>query len=326
MRLIFSVLMVQNKPKEDQMGKGRWSHKRSARERTTTFDEAPTVGSRTDYEFLDSGHKEKLERFGDVLLIRPMAHAIWKPQRKQELWQSAHGRFIRSTGVGGRWKWRHKGVPPSWLVKFEDQSFVLKTTSFGHLGLFPEQGPQWRWIQETCAAEEDISVLNLFAYTGGSTVAAALAGASVCHVDAARGSVDWARENARRTGLGDHPIRWIVDDVQIFLRRELKRGRRYHGIILDPPSFGRGKKGEAWKIEEHLIPLLELCREVLADKPLFFLLSCHSPGFSPQILNNLVADCVPAQGQFEKGEMLLEGDQVRSLPSGTYARWKIAHD
>jgi 23S rRNA (cytosine1962-C5)-methyltransferase len=297
-------------------------HRKGGRDRTTTFDQEPIVGSKLDYELLDSGNGEKLERFGDVTLVRPMAHAVWKARLEKKHWQAANGRYVRSTGGGGRWKWSNGGVPQSWLLKAHAQSMVLKTTSFGHLGIFPEQAAQWQWITERCTGQsEPVEVLNLFAYTGGSTLAAALGGASVCHVDAARGSVDWARENARRSGLENHPVRWIVDDVQIFLGREIKRQRRYHGIVLDPPSFGRGKKGETWKIEEDLIPLLEQCQTLLADKPLFFLLSCHSAGFTPQVLKNLVAEHVPEGGQIDIGEMLLEGSANHALPSGSFARW-----
>lgn len=309
------------------MKQGKKKRGKGARDRSTVFHEEPVLGTQLDYELLDSGNGEKLERFGDVCLVRPIAHAIWKPEKSKSQWKSAQGRFERSSGGGGRWKWGPKSVPRSWILKVDQQSFVLKTTSFGHLGIFPEQRQQWRWITELCqsqSAPQDIEVLNLFAYTGGSTLAAALGGAKVCHVDAARGSVDWARENAQRSGLADHPIRWIVDDVQVFLKREIKRERRYHGIILDPPSFGRGKKGETWKIETDLVPLLELCKGVLADKPLFFLLSCHSPGFTPQVLANLLNDCVPEGGHRAKGEMLLQGASAQDLPSGSYARWQSA--
>lgn len=305
------------------MKRERNNRGKGARDRSTVFKEEPVLGEQLDYELLDSGHGEKLERFGDIHLVRPIAHAIWKPQLSPKIWKEARGRFQRATGGGGRWKWGSKKVPRSWILQVDQQKFVLKTTSFGHLGIFPEQKEQWRWITKICQAQtEEIEVLNLFAYTGGSTLAAALGGAKVCHVDAARGSVDWARENANRSSLGSHPIRWIVDDVQIFLKREIKRKRRYHGIILDPPSFGRGKKGETWKIETDLVPLLELCKSVLVDKPLFFLLSCHSPGFTPQVLANLINDCVPDGGTRAMGEMLLQGESALDLPTGSFARWQ----
>ena len=296
--------------------------RRGGRAAETRFDAEPLIGAQLDYALLDSGGGQKLERFGPVTLARPAAQAIWAPA-EPELWRAADARFERFEGGGGRWHDAGGRRPPSWLVELEESRMVLKTTDFGHLGVFPEQRAQWRWIRECCRGRE-LSVLNLFAYTGGSTLAAARGGARVCHVDAARGIVDWAGENARRSELGDAPVRWIVDDAMAFVQREVRRGRRYDGLILDPPSYGRGRRGETWKIELDLIDLLSCCRELLMPTPSFVLLSCHSSGFTPTILKHLVEDVVAGggTGAFESGEMLLEGAVgARSLPTGCYARW-----
>jgi 23S rRNA (cytosine1962-C5)-methyltransferase len=290
------------------------------RNQETSFHGEPFVGKQLDYEVLDSGAGEKLERFGDFVLIRPAAQALWRP-RHPELWSEASARFERDPGGRGQWQLRRK-LPEAWRLELANLVFTLKTTSFGHVGLFPEQLEQWRWIQESCP--KDGEVLNLFAYTGGSSLAAARAGAKVCHVDAARGIVDWARENAARSGLADAPIRWIVDDVQAFLEREVRRERRYSGLILDPPSFGRGKNGEVWKLESDLPRLLDLCRQVLAEDARFVLLSGHSGGFTPVVLARLIPDIVGARGGvWESGEMLLDApDPKDALPTGCFARWR----
>jgi len=277
------------------------------------------------YELLDSGDGRKLERFGDLVLERPAAQAVWRPELPESVWQKADARFDREEG--NRWHGRSK-LPKEWEARIEGIRFRLSSTDFGHLGVFPEQRPMWRWMREDCRARVQAggpppAVLNLFAYSGGSTLAPAQGGAATCHVDASKGMTDWARDNARRNGLEAAPIRWIVDDVPIFLRREFQRGRRYDAIILDPPSFGRGAKGEVFKIEERILPLLEQIRDLLSEHPLFVLLSCHTPGFSPVVLQNLLEQHLGAKGgAVDCGEMLLTGaEAVRPLPSGTYARW-----
>ncbi len=274
------------------------------------------------YELLDSGNGKKLERFGDVVLERPCAQAVWAPQ-DSSLWKSATARFDR---IGGHnWAGR-KHLPKAWNVEIGGVMMKLSATDFGHIGVFPETRHLWKWIRETLESqklkkERELKFLNLFAYSGGATLAAAQAGAHCCHLDASKGMVDWARENAKLNQLQDAPIRWIVDDVIKFLRREVKRGNRYDAILLDPPSFGRGKKGELYKIEESLITTLDLVDQVLSDDPAFVLLTSHTPGFSPIVLGNLLRQ-YHANGAIESGEMLLTGDSaVFDLPNGNWARW-----
>ncbi|MEK7850263.1 MAG: class I SAM-dependent methyltransferase [Deltaproteobacteria bacterium] len=274
------------------------------------------------YELLDSGRESKLERVGDYILMRPSPQAVWSPSLPEAKWQKADAIYIRSSTGGGEWEFRRR-LPERWEIEHSGFKFIIKPTGFGHLGLFPEQGNNWSWIEEKIgSAGRPVSVLNLFAYTGGSTLAAARAGASVCHLDASKGVVDWARENAALSGLGDRPIRWIVDDVEKFVKKEINRSRRYDAIILDPPSFGRGAKGEVWTIEEGLLRLLTGCRELLSDDPRFILLSCHSPGFTPLVLQNLLAEMMKGYiGALSCGEMTILEATGRLLPSGAYARW-----
>ncbi len=278
-----------------------------------------------EYSLLDSGNGRKLERFGPYVLVRPASQAIWHPQLPESAWKQAHALFSRDED--NRWHNR-SALPEAWDITVSGIRFRLKTTDFGHLGIFPEQRSAWEWIRKSitqCRAQEnrEIQVLNLFAYSGGATLAAAQAGAHVCHLDASQGMVSWAGDNARLNDLGKAPIRWIVDDVTKFLQRELRRDRRYDAIILDPPTFGRGNKGELFKIEEHLVPLLDSCRQLLSDKPLFVLLSCHTPGITPVCMKHLLDQMMKGLGgHLTQGEMLLEGDAtVPALPSGTYARW-----
>ncbi len=279
-----------------------------------------------DYELLDSGHGRKLERFGAFVLARPCAQAVWRPRRPPPDWEAAHAAFDRE--AGNRWHRRDK-LPEQWRIAIDGLRFRLGGTDFGHLGLFPEQRESWRWIDAVirrargAAPEKPVRVLNLFAYSGGSTLAAARAGAEVCHLDASAGMVEWARANAALNRLEQAPIRWMVEDAHKFLAREIRRGRRYEGIILDPPSFGRGAKGEVYKIENDLPRTLDLCRELLADSPRFLLLSAHTPGITPVVLQNLVAERTEtAGGTIEAGEMTLAGAAgVRPVPSGCMARW-----
>lgn len=280
-----------------------------------------------DYELLDSGDGRKLERFGAVTLARPAASAVWKPTLPASTWERADAWFDRV--VGNAWT-INRTLPPAWDITLEGIRFRLSTTAFGHLGIFPEQRASWKWIADTIRAEaprrkNPPNVLNLFAYSGGATLAAALAGASVCHLDASKGMVTRARENGGLNGLDKAPIRWIVEDVGKFLDRESRRGTRYDGIILDPPSFGRGKSGEVYKIEDDINRTLGQCVRLLTDRPLFVLLSCHTPAFTPVVMENLLRQhLAPFNARIEAGEMLLTGrPDVMPLPSGTFARARM---
>ena len=275
-----------------------------------------------DYALLDSGHGRKLEQFGTIILDRPCAQAVWSP-RKPKLWKTADAFFTRKAGL--EWQGRDR-LPDSWQVKINDLSLKLSTTDFGHLGVFPETRDMWTWITNTFRREapkrkEPLNFLNLFAYSGGATLAGAKGGANCCHVDASKGMVQWARQNAQLNSLETHPIRWIVDDVNKFLQREIRRGTRYDAVLLDPPSFGRGKAGELYKIEDALLVTLDLVKAVLSDKPCFVYLTSHTPGFTPIVLNKLLFQLLP-KGKLENGEMLLTGENgVLPVPSGTWSRW-----
>ena len=276
-----------------------------------------------EYELLDSGHGRKLERFGKIMLDRPCAQAVWSPSQPK-LWKQADAFFTRKQGL--EWRGRDQ-LPDSWIAEVNQVRMKLSTTDFGHLGIFPETRAMWDWIrsdirQHSGQRNEPLHFLNLFAYSGGATLAAAQGGAHACHVDASKGMVQWARENAALNALEAHPIRWIVDDVNKFLGREIKRGRRYDAILLDPPSFGRGKGGELYKIEHALLETLQLVKKVLSDRPCFVYLTSHTPGFTPIVLENLLQQLL-GQGQVDCGEMLLTGaDEVLPVPSGTWARFR----
>ncbi len=279
----------------------------------------------TGYELLDSGGFQKLERFGDVVLSRPCAQAVWRQTLPAAAWQRATATFFRDGG--NQWRGRER-LPATWEISVDGTRFQLSSTDFGHLGIFPEQRDQWRRIREVCAAYRERHgraprVLNLFAYSGGSTLAAAHAGAEVCHVDASKGMVDWARKNAALNGLEDRPVRWIVDDVTKFLEREQRRERQYDLLILDPPSYGRGTKGEIFKIENDLPPLLAHLGRLLSDQPLGVLLSCHTPELTPISLHHLMLQEFGRRGgRLEHGEMLLRGaDAVLPVPSGSFCWW-----
>lgn len=282
----------------------------------------------SDYELLDSGGFQKLERFGPVTLARPCAQAVWRPRLPATLWRNATASFFRD-GQKTRWSGRER-LPATWNLGIDGMVFRLSSTDFGHLGIFPEQRDQWRLIRERATAfagrhGRPARIINLFAYSGGSTLAAAHGGAEVCHVDASKGMVEWARQNAALNGLEEAPIRWIVDDVGKFLEREERRGRRYDGVILDPPSYGRGAKGEIFKIETDLPPLLGSIRRVLSDTPFGVLLSCHTPELTPIALSHLLSQEFGdlRGGRIEHGEMLLRGpsERVLPVPSGSFARW-----
>ena len=276
-----------------------------------------------DYELIDSGDGKKYERFGNVSLVRPCSQALWRPENP-ESWSRATATFDREDGN----RWHNRGaLPKEWTIETAGIRFRLSGTDFGHLGLFPEQRAQWNWIRENLARTigqrpttncQLPTVLNLFAYSGGSTMAAAQGGASVCHLDASKGMVQWARENAALNGLADHPIRWITDDAHKFMEREMRRGRRYDAIIFDPPTFGRGANGEMYKIERDLKKTLSLVRELLSDRPLFVLFSSHTPGLSCTVAANILGQTFPA-AQIETGEMLLEGRSL-ACPSGIFCR------
>jgi 23S rRNA (cytosine1962-C5)-methyltransferase len=276
------------------------------------------------YTLIDSGNGRKLEQFGPIRISRPSAQAAWECKLPQNEWDQAEGIFSRENEN----KWLRKPqVPDPWIVRVAGIHFKLLPTDFGHLGIFPEQEIFWNWIQTKVAnalkTRTEVHVLNLFAYSGGITLAAAKAGAHVCHLDASKGMVSWAKENAQINKLDKAPIRWIVDDVTKFLKREIKRGRYYDAIVLDPPTFGRGSQGELFKIEEDLLPMLHLCKQLLSNKPLFFLLSCHTPGYTPLVLQHVLAQLTASiKGTIDAGEMALRGSaDVFSLPSGAYARW-----
>jgi len=266
-----------------------------------------------DYELLDSGDGRKFERFGAVSLVRPCSQAMWRP-RDEAAWRSATATFDREDG--NRWHGR-SALPEKWEITTAGIKFRLSGTDFGHLGIFPEQRAQWRWIRENVG--KGTTVLNLFAYSGGSTMAAALGGAEVCHLDAAKGMVQWARENAVLNGLAGSPIRWIVDDAHKFMRREVRRERRYDAVILDPPTFGRGANGEMYKIERDLKETLMLVEAVLSSRPRFVLFSSHTPGLSCRAAENVLSQAFPG-AEVETGEMLLEGERALPCPSGIYAR------
>ena len=233
-----------------------------------------------DYELLDCSGGERLERWGNVVLIRPDPQVIWNTPKEHPLWHRADARYVRSKEGGGHWECRRQ-LPEAWNINYKDLQFKISPTGFKHTGLFPEQAVNWDMMREKITgAGRSIKVLNLFAYTGGATLAAASAGASVCHVDAAKGMVRWARENAELSSLAERPIRWIVDDCAKFVEREIRRGNTYDAIIMDPPSYGRGPGGEVWKLEDQIYDLVKLCTGVLSDEPLFFLLNSYTTGLS----------------------------------------------
>lgn len=267
-----------------------------------------------EYQLLDSGDGLKFERFGPYSLIRPASQAVWKPQLSKKEWDKSDALFTREES--NQWV---KPINQEWRLKIADITFRLNATDFGHLGVFPEQQDFWIWIQEN--TKPNMRVLNLFAYSGGSTLAAAKAGAQVTHLDSSKGMVAWARENAALNQLEKAPIRWIVDDAIKFIKREIKRENLYDAIILDPPSFGRGAQGEVFKIDEQVHNLLTLCTSLLTPEARYILFSCHTPGYTPLIMHNLLKQTAP-QGKIDAGEMILKGNEnVLPLPSGTFARW-----
>lgn len=277
-----------------------------------------------DYELLDSSSGEKLERWGNIILIRPDPQIIWKTEKKHPLWYDAHARYIRSNSGGGHWE-RYKNVPDVWSVKYDNLTFNLKPMGFKHTGLFPEQAVNWTLMSNLIKGKKDVKVLNLFGYTGAATLACAAAGAQVTHVDASKGMVLWAKDNAVASGLADKPIRWLVDDCIKFVRREIRRGNKYDGIVMDPPSYGRGPNGEVWKLEEQIFELLQLCDELLSDKPLFFLLNSYTTGLSPCVMKYLVTTVISSKrgGVVECDEIGLPVTSTGlALPCGNTAVWR----
>jgi len=276
-----------------------------------------------DFELIDCGDGEKLERWNRQILVRPEPQAIWKSAKRHPGWSNPDARYSRSSSGGGNWDKR--SVPSQWTVRYNDLTFLVKPMNFKHTGLFPEQAVNWEFAAEEIKhAGRNIQVLNLFAYTGGVTVACAAAGAAVCHVDAARGMVSWARENAKASGLEKAPIRWIVDDCAKFVEREIRRGHRYDALILDPPSYGRGPSGEIWKIEDGLYDLLKLCAGVLSDRPLFVILNSYTTGLAPAVLGYLLNLLVASRfgGRTTWDELGLPVTESGFyLPCGATGRW-----
>lgn len=321
-----------------------------------------TTKPSADYELIDSGNAEKLERFGDVVLARPDPQALWDKSFGDDVWGKAQGRYERTKGQGGlpagrQGKWIEHDLPKEWEIRLGGLTFLIKPTSFKHTGLFPEQLSNWEWVSQILSAaspsqkssdlpssgalratpagqtfvqETQPSVLNLFGYTGAATLAAAKAGAKVTHVDASKTAVAWARENAKRSGLENAPVRWMTEDVMKFVKREISRGTKYDGIVMDPPAFGHGPKDELWKIEEDFVELVTLCRQLLSEKPLFFLVNGYAAGYSPlAFAHNLEPLQKQFGGDIEYGDITIEqqngpstgSGQARLLPAGIFARW-----
>ena len=276
-----------------------------------------------DYEVLDTSGGERLERWGKYVLVRPDPQVIWNTPKDDPLWRKYDARYARSSTGGG--KWANLRLPEHWQVKYRELTFNVKPMNFKHTGVFPEQAANWDFIMETIrGAGRPINALNLFAYTGGATLACAAAGASVCHVDAAKGMVAWAKENAKSSGLEDRPIRWIVDDCAKFVEREIRRGRRYDAIIMDPPSYGRGPSGEIWKLEENLWPFVQLVSQVLSDKPLFVIINSYTTGLAPSVVGYIMDSIFTKRfgGHSECGELGLPvKDSGLVLPCGSTGRW-----
>ena len=276
-----------------------------------------------DYEVIDTSSGEKLERWGKYVLVRPDPQVIWSTPKSDPLWKNYDAIYSRSSSGGG--KWSNLRLPEVWQVRYGELTFNVKPMNFKHTGVFPEQAANWDFIMDRIrGAGRPIQVLNLFAYTGGATLAAAAAGASVCHIYAAKGMVAWAKENARASGLADRPIRWIVDDCAKFVEREIRRGRTYDAIIMDPPSYGRGPSGEIWKLEENLYPFVQLVSRVLSDNPLFIIINSYTTGLAPSVLGYLLNTIVSTRfgGHTDCDELGLPvTDSGLALPCGSTGRW-----
>ena len=278
----------------------------------------------TDYEVLDTGDGEKLERWGDIILRRPDPQTIW-PKADEGLWERARARYHRSERGGGEWEFLKK-LPERWTVSHEDLKFWVRPTGFKHTGLFPEQAANWIWMSGLIRKDgrKDLKILNLFGYTGGATLACAAAGAHVTHVDAAKGMVLWAKENRELCGLPEDRFRWIVEDALRFVQRELRRGNTYDGILMDPPSYGRGPSGEVWKLENELYGLTETCAKALSEDPLFFLINSYTTGFQASVLSNMLGKCVVPRfgGRVNSRELCLPVTTGGVLPCGASGRWQ----
>ena len=277
-----------------------------------------------DYEIIDMANGEKLESWGNIKLIRPDPQIIWKNKSFPNEWKNANARYNRSNTGGGAWEYK-KRLPESWQVKYKNLTFNIKPMGFKHTGLFPEQAVNWDWmINKIQQSKRNIKVLNLFAYTGGATVACLSAGASVCHVDSSKGMTTWAKENVESSGLRERPVRFIIDDVVKFVQREIRRGNKYDAIVMDPPSYGRGKNGEVWQFENNIADLVELCMQVLSDDPLFFLINSYTTGISSRVLANLLElNMKNHKGKITSGEIGLPMKNSNLvLPCGIYGRWE----
>ncbi len=276
-----------------------------------------------DYQILDMANGEKLEKWNNITLVRPDPQIIWKQKTYPGKWKKADAKYSRSNTGGGAWNYNKK-LPSAWQVKYKDLVFNIKPMGFKHTGLFPEQAVNWDWmINKIKSTNKEIKVLNLFAYTGGATVACLSAGASVCHVDSSKGMVSWAKENVTSSGLQDRKVRYIVDDVVKFVNREIRRGNKYDAIIMDPPSYGRGTNGEVWKFEDNIYDLVELCSKVLTDKPLFFLINSYTTGISSMVLENILKLNIHTKGKFSNGEIGIPMQNSNLvLPCGIYGRWE----
>ena len=281
-----------------------------------------------DYKILDMADGQKLERWGDVVLSRPDPQIIWKSKSFPSKWKEINAEYHRSKTGGGAWEFKKK-IPKQWQVKYKNLIFNIKPMGFKHTGLFPEQAVNWDWMIEKIQKEKknkkEVKVLNLFAYTGGATVACLSAGASVCHVDSSKGMTTWAKENVISSGLQDRHVRFIIDDVVKFVNREIRRGNKYDAIIMDPPSYGRGAKGEVWQFENNIYDLVELCSNVLSDDPLFFLINSYTTGISSQVLKNILNMVIDKKyrGEIDAGEIGLPMENSKLiLPCGIYGRWE----
>ena len=278
-----------------------------------------------DYKILDMADGQKLEKWGDVILSRPDPQIIWKNRTYPEKWKNINAIYHRSKTGGGTWEYKKK-IPQQWQIKYKELTFNIKPMGFKHTGLFPEQAINWDWmINKIQNSNREIKVLNLFAYTGGATVACSYAGASVCHVDSSKGMVTWAKENIASSGLSERPVRYIVDDVLKFVNREIRRGSKYDAIIMDPPSYGRGANGEVWQFENNIYDLVELCSKVLSDNPLFFLINSYTTGISSKVLENILNLTVAKshKGKVFSGEIGLPMEESKLiLPCGIFGRWE----
>lgn len=301
-----------------------------------------TTSAGEGYELLDSGEGEKLERYGEVVVARPDPQSLWNKNLSKSEWEEADAYFKRAS-FDANWSLR-RDLPERWQIELAGLKFWIKLSAFKHTGIFPEQVGNWNWIREKISkrchlrgnggpnngtvhshssGNDSVKVLNLFGYTGGASLAAAQAGAEVVHVDGSKSAIGWARDNAALSGLGEKPVRWILDDAQKFVAREIKRGKKYDGIIMDPPAFGHGAEGEVWKIEEDLLPLLESCKQILSEEPLFFIINGYASGYSAVAYQNSLGDLMKSfGGDIEIGELTIaEKDSPRLLPAGIFARW-----